>query len=49
MQKNDGQLPFAKSEPVVAIIINPEMSEEQIRNSVRIILDEWKKMRGEVV
>lgn len=34
---------------VIGVLINPDMSEEQIRNSIRIIVDEWKKLRAEIV
>ncbi|MCW4009708.1 MAG: hypothetical protein NWF05_03705 [Candidatus Bathyarchaeota archaeon] len=31
---------------IIGVLINPEMPEEQIRSCVRIIMDEWEKLRG---
>lgn len=37
-------MPSVKAPLVLGVLINPEMSEDQIRKAVTIIYDEWKKL-----
>ena len=38
----------ARPQLVLGIMITPEMSEEQIRKCIRIVIDEWKKLSESV-
>jgi len=36
--------PSVKAQPVFGVLINPEMSEDQIRKAIKVVYDEWKKL-----
>lgn len=49
VKEKEEKLVVTSAQPllVLGVLISPEMSEEQIRKAVRIIMDEWKKLHGE--